>query len=125
MARGICGAKRSATAIRFQLLITPIATVEKRRFALAELSQERRVIGVRGAFDEVPRQGLGPGEGRHFPIAEDARLAPDGDEIELGAGQAKLAGDVEVELKAEGAAVDLRGAQFDELCQLFFEAGNR
>ena len=58
---------------------------------------------------------LSPGEGCFLAIGEDAGFAPDSDKVEFGGCNAHVTRFIEVQLSAEGATVDLRGADFDEL----------
>lgn len=66
--------------------------------------------------------GFGVGEGGAFARGEEGGFAPDDEELEAFLGDGEFAGVGDVHLEAEGAAVDLGGADFDELEELVFEA---
>ena len=81
------------------------------------------IVGVGDVMLGEARKELGPGECGFFLFRKDAGFTPDRDEVKLGGGDTHVARFVEMELCAEGTAVDLRGTQFDELLQLRIEAG--
>ena len=56
-----------------------------------------------------------PGKRSLLTLGKDASLAPDREQVKLGCGDAHVTRFIEVKLGAEGAAIDLRGTQFDEL----------
>jgi hypothetical protein len=69
------------------------------------------------------RQRFGPGQCGAFTPGEMRRLAPDRDEVDLVGGQSERFRLQDMILQAERAAVDLRGADLDQLDQLLVEAG--
>src|SRR6185312_2603968 len=76
-----------------------------------------RVGRVVDAAPVEPRDGLGPFERRLLLVREQRRLAPDRDVMDA---QVALAVDLRllhVHVEAEGAAVELRGADVDEVEQ--------
>ena len=87
------------------------------------MPEDRFVRLVGHAASGQLRQRLGPGEGRAFLLREDAGLLPRRDEVELLLRHPDPARDVEVDLQAEGAVVDLRDAQFHQLDDLLVDAG--
>ena len=66
---------------------------------------------------------FGPVEGGGFARGVDAGLAPGGEQVELLGRDVELARVVEVVLDAEGAAVELRSADLDELADFGLDAG--
>src|SRR5882724_12601124 len=67
-------------------------------------------------------QGFSPGQGGAFARSEEWRFAPGIERVKT---HLRIAGGASVfrmHIDAIGAAVDLRGAQFDQMKQLFFEA---
>ncbi len=109
--------------MRFHVLMTADGSAEPCQLIGREVCGDGGVVFVGDVVLGETSEKFGPGEGGFFAIGEDAGFAPDGEQIELGGGDAHVARFVEMELGAEGAAVDLGGADFDELLQFGIEGG--
>ena len=99
-------------------------SAEPCQFAGSEVRGDCSVVFVGHVMFGKAREKLGPREGGLFAIGEYAGFAPDGDEIKLGGCNAYVARFIEVQLGAERAAIDLRGADLYELLQFGIESVN-
>ena len=99
--------------MRFHVLMTATAAVSHAISFSAKCVETAGIVFVGDVVLRETRQQFGPGECSLFAIRVDAGLAPDGKEVELGSGDAHLAGFVKVLLGAESATVDLRSADLD------------
>ena len=78
---------------------------------------------IRRAVGGEVGQMFRPCERRRFPIRKDAGVPPCREEIKFQLLDADAAGDVQVVLEAEGAAVDLRDPQLHQFRQALVEPG--
>ena len=108
----------------------PVPTIYERdgcrepsQFCRSKLSRDGGVILVCDVMLREARQQLSPCECSLFALREDARFTPGYEKVQFGGRDAKMACFIEMKLRAEGAAIDLRGAYLDELLQLGVEPG--
>lgn len=96
---------------------------EEDQLVLVEVPAHRLVGLVGHAAVGEPRQRLSPGKGGAFLLREDAGLAPGRDQVELFLRQAEPPRDVEMDLQAEGAVVDLRDPELHQFDDRLVETG--
>ena len=72
-----------------------------------EVRGDRGVVFVGDVVLGEAREKFCPGESSLFTIRKDAGFAPDGEQVELGSGDAHVTRFIEMKLSAEGTAVDL------------------
>jgi hypothetical protein len=96
-------------------------------FPLVEVRAQCIELGLRSTALRQQGQAFGPGQGGTLAGAEKAGFAPDAQAMQALLALAAVAGILAVHVDAEGAAIQLRGAQADQLQQrqLDIAAGQR